>query len=377
MHLMVSAMRFNTGNIFSKLPYRMTFKDWVLHLVATPSIIVLANYFVWGPRYFGDGRIFVAATLLTTLLGLVLSFTNMRAMYYTRRRYPALSQTASRLGLSFVLYALMDIAGGLLLLQVFTQLPFARFVLTPHVALNATLVMVGAAALAALGYEFFYSSEKWKESVLQNEQLQRLQLHTELNVLKSQVNPHFLFNSLNSLSALMSEDVQKAEQYLGEMTRVYRYLLRNNTVELTELETELHFIRSYFAMLQTSNGSGISLTIDVPECYLEYQLPPLTLQMLVENAVKHNVAHRERPLHIRIFINDAQQLTVVNNLQQKLGKVQSNKVGLNNIAAKYRLLKQPDILIDKSGGYFTVALPLIAQPGVAYPASTQLQHGSC
>ncbi|OLY93276.1 Histidine kinase [Cnuella takakiae] len=353
-------MRNKRGSICSRLPYKMTLKDWVLHLVATPSIIVLANYFIWGTRYFTEGKIFIAATLLTCILGLLLTYTNMRSMFYARKKYPELSRTLQRLTLSFLLYAIMDIAGGFVLLGVFASLPFAGFAFTLHKAFNATLVMLVAAAVAALGYEFFYSFEKWKESIRANEALQRLQLQTELNALKSQVNPHFLFNSLNALSYLMTDDVQKAETYLGEMTQVYRYLLRNNSVELTELATELQFIRAYFSMLQTSSGTGVSLSVGVPDSYMNHLLPPLTLQLLVENAVKHNIAHREKPLQICIETNSKGWLVVSNNLQRKLGKVHSTHIGLNNIAAKYRLLNQPEVVIQETGGRFCVSLPLIA-----------------
>jgi sensor histidine kinase YesM len=358
-------MPFNNTKKITSLNFTMSRKDWLLHLFATPLLIILANYFIWNTTYFNSVSVFLSATLLTSVLGLLLWLCNMYSMKWGRALYPSLNQTGYRIVFSFVLYATANIIGSLLLLWVYTQLPFGNFLLTPQKALNAVLVMLVAAAIAALGYEFFYSSEKWKESIVQNERLQRLQLHAELNVLKSQVNPHFLFNSLNALSYLMADDVHKAESYLSEMTRVYRYLLRNNNVELTDLASELQFIRSYFSMLQTSNGNGVALTIDIPDHYLGYQIPPLTLQLLVENAVKHNIAHKDQPLSIQIFATPNRKIVVANNLQKKRGTVLSNNVGLNNIAAKYRLLRQPEIAIEQTANTFIVTLPLIdrkAQP---------------
>jgi sensor histidine kinase YesM len=352
-------MPFNNTKKITRLNYTMFRKDLLLHLIAAPLLIIPANYFIWNTTYFTSASVFLSATLLTSVLGLLLWLCNMHAMKWGRALYPSLSQTGYRIIFSFLLYAAANITGSLLLLWMYTQLPFGSFMLTPQKALSAVLVMLVAAAIAALGYDFFYSSEKCKESIVQNERLQRLQLHTELNVLKSQVNPHFLFNSLNALSYLMTDDVHKAESYLSEMTRVYRYLLRNNNVALTDLASELQFIRAYFAMLQTANGNGVALTIDIPDHYLGYQIPPLTLQLLVENAVKHNIAHKDQPLFIQIFATPNRKIVVANNLQKKHGTVLSNNVGLNNIAAKYRLLRQPEIAIEQTANTFIVTLPLI------------------
>jgi len=177
--------------------------------------------------------------------------------------------------------------------------------------------------------------------------------------LKGQVNPHFLFNSLNSLSSLISDDPEKAEKFLDEMSKVYRYLLRTNEDGLTSLESEMQFINSYFHLLKTRYGDGLEMEIRINEKYNGYQLPPLTLQMLVENAVKHNMILKDSPLQILIMTTNSGKLVVTNNLQRKDRMVSSNKIGLTNIVKKYRLMKKEEISVRDDGKEFAVVVPLI------------------
>ncbi|UFH51837.1 sensor histidine kinase [Spirosoma sp. KNUC1025] len=218
-----------------------------------------------------------------------------------------------------------------------------------------------AANLVSVGIdESTYSMKKWRENRLEKEQLEKINIQSQLESLKNQVNPHFLFNSLNSLSSLIDDEPEKAEQFVDEMAKVYRYLLQTNEDVLTTLDTELGFIQSYYHLLKTRYGAGIQLTVDVPAQDRDYQIPPLTLQMLVENAVKHNVIHADKPLQIDIETTETGQLLVRNNRQRRAGgRITSNKVGLSNIAAKYRLLAQTDPIVSSDDAHFTVSLPLL------------------
>ncbi|MBD2700337.1 histidine kinase [Spirosoma sp. BT702] len=211
-------------------------------------------------------------------------------------------------------------------------------------------------------YEGSYVLRAWQYTYEQNEHLKKNKLKHQLDTLKAQINPHFLFNSLNSLSMLIHDNPKQAEAFVDEISSVYRYLLRANDQALTTLSQELQFIKSYFQLLKTRYGASIDLLVDVADRFLECRIPPLTLQLLVENAVKHNVMLPDRPLVVEISIR-GQSLVVQNNLQRKNTPVLSNQVGLSNISTKYRLLGQPDISIREDNGRFTVVLPLLsAQP---------------
>ncbi|GAB3939993.1 hypothetical protein GCM10028805_01090 [Spirosoma harenae] len=193
--------------------------------------------------------------------------------------------------------------------------------------------------------------------------LQQLkQQHTEakMKALQSQVNPHFLFNALNTLSSLIDENPQQATEYVDELSSVYRYLLRAADQELTTLSLELAFIRSYFHLLKTRFGTSIQTDLAISDVLAETLIPPLTLQLLVENAVKHNRALPDEPLTIRIYTTEEGKLVVENNMQRRNVRVESNGVGLSNIADKYRLLNYAGPRIEETEGCFRVTLSLLA-----------------
>jgi sensor histidine kinase YesM len=207
-------------------------------------------------------------------------------------------------------------------------------------------------------YETVHSHTRIRASQLEAEQLKKAQLQTQFDSLKEQVNPHFLFNSLNSLSSLIATDPDKAEEFVEEMSRVYRYLLRSNEEQLTTLRKELEFIESYTLLLKTRFGSGFQPVMTIEEKMKEYLLPPMTLQLLIENAVKHNIVDPDTPLTVQLY-TEGEKLVVSNNLQKKNKAVVSNKVGLSNIISKYKLLNCPDVEIIETADEFSVALPLI------------------
>ncbi|MFC5411082.1 sensor histidine kinase [Larkinella bovis] len=190
--------------------------------------------------------------------------------------------------------------------------------------------------------------------------LEKEKTDAQLRAMQAQVNPHFLFNSLNSLSSLIEEEPQRASQFVDQLSMVYRYLLRANDQQLATLSSELEFIRSYFHLLKTRHGDGLSITIRVNPEAMHQLLPPLTLQLLVENAVKHNVISLKKPLTIEILGDETGYLTVRNNLQRKVTRILSNGVGLTTITAYYQKFDHPAPLLTEEDGYFSVTLPLIA-----------------
>ena len=204
--------------------------------------------------------------------------------------------------------------------------------------------------------------QRYREHLEADLALQRMQqekTEMQMRALQSQINPHFLFNSLNTLSSLIDERPHQATDFVDELSTVYRYLLRSNETDLTPLSVELRFIHSYFHLLRTRFGNNVDLEVAIDIAYEEALLPPLTLQLLVENAVKHNVILPEQPLIIRIRTTNQQQLIVENSLQRKNLHVESTGIGLSNIATKYRLLNQPTPTIEEYKGWFRVTLPLL------------------
>lgn len=275
-----------------------------------------------------------------------------------RRRYPHLSQTRTRILVSLPLCWLTSILIDWADMKVVNTTayhvayPIEAFINSIPNALLFSGLIIGI-------LEAVYYFNRLLKSEKEAEILKKENLQTQLDSLKQQVNPHFLFNSLNTLSYLIGEDTEKAEEFLDELCKVYRYLLRSNEHELTDLSTELQFIRSYFHLLKTRYGDNIQLNLAVDPAYEMYMLPSLTLQLLIENAVKHNVIDKAQPLTIDVMTQSEARLIVKNNLQKKPQQLPSTQIGLRNIATKFRLLNQGDILVDETSDEFMVTIPLI------------------
>lgn len=213
--------------------------------------------------------------------------------------------------------------------------------------------------IVLIGYEIIYRQAQLRHAREEKDRLEKEKLKAELLQLKGIVNPHFLFNNLNSLSSLISENPEQAQNFLDELTKVFRYLLRNNQTELTTLDEELKFIQTYYQLLQTRYGEGIHLVMKVNETDGQLMLPPLTLQLLVENAVKHNRIQKGNPLQIELQSAGDKKLFVRNTVYKKEGMVESTGIGLQTINARYRMLNQPPVIIERSEDHFTVIIQLI------------------
>lgn len=203
----------------------------------------------------------------------------------------------------------------------------------------------------------FDSNAEKRDIVLENELLKRENLNAQHEALKQQVNPHFLFNSLTTLKSLTKYDPKQAVDFIGELAAVYRYMLQHQDKNIVTVGEELDFMRSYLYLLRIRFGEAICTEITVPEMALGHAMPPNTLQLLVENAVKHNGFSLKRPLYISIFMA-GDYLTVKNNLQLKPAEPASSQLGLNNISRRYVLLKEKDIIIKKGEHDFQVLLPI-------------------
>jgi two-component system LytT family sensor kinase len=192
------------------------------------------------------------------------------------------------------------------------------------------------------------------------QQLERAHVQGQLEALKSQVNPHFLFNSLSILSALVPRDADLATKYIEQLARVYRYTLEQRNHDLVALSTELEFIETYAFLLRLRFSDKFDLQLDLPTPAPAYRLAPLTLQLLVENAVKHNRMSVAAPLRIVITL-EADELVVRNTLQRRPAAplTESTGVGLQNIINRYRLLTPRPVRVSDTGPAFEVRIPLL------------------
>jgi len=203
------------------------------------------------------------------------------------------------------------------------------------------------------------SSQKLAETQLQLINLQKENIQSQFDVLRQQVNPHFLFNSLNVLTSLIKIEPDLAEQFSEHLSKVYRYVLENKDNELVDLNTELRFLDAYIFLLNIRFVDKIKVNINIPGEKLSAQLIPLAMQLLIENAIKHNIMTKCNPLVIDIFIDEKNYLNIINNLQERPSQVISTGIGLKNIENRYLLLNNTRPIFEKSETQFMAKVPLV------------------
>ena len=333
--------------------------QWFSFLASMPIIDFLLNYILFDQRIFKDIQIWLISFPLIYAIGIVSWKGHTIISNGLKITYPLIRQTRKRLLIMALCIIPFMSRSMTLIFFLYDHFHILGYQLALTDLKLGLLVGLGVNLIFETLFEADYILEKYKESVEEKETFQNLSAQNEFDALKSQVNPHFLFNCFNTLSSLITEDRQKAEVFLNELSKVYRYLLRNNEDGMSTLESELKFIQSYFKLLQTRHGDAVKLHLQIDKRYEPYLLPSLSLQLLVENVVKHNALSKAQPLVIDIFTTAGNKLVVNNNLQHKLIKAPSNKVGLDNIRAKYALLKLPGFDVMKDEKNFTVVLPLI------------------
>jgi sensor histidine kinase YesM len=198
---------------------------------------------------------------------------------------------------------------------------------------------------------------QWKENLLKNRELEKANLEAQYETLKNQVNPHFLFNSLNTLLTMVGDN-KDAAKYVESLADFMRYVLQTREKEAVLLRDELKIANEYLFIQKNRFGEKLLVEMNVPESAFHYAIPPLALQMLIENAIKHNVASKENRLKIEIYIADG-YLVIENNILEKLDKEAFTGVGLANIRSRYTFLTGKDVIITNENGTFTVKLPLV------------------
>lgn len=211
--------------------------------------------------------------------------------------------------------------------------------------------------LTAIIYAKSFFNE-WIEEVVQGEKLKQEAIALQYQVMQNQVNPHFLFNSLNALGSLIDIDPQKAKLFTRELSMFYRELLYFKDKELISLSEELRFVEKYIYLQKIRFESNFNVTIDIKD-EKGFEIIPMSLQMMIENAIKHNIISKDKPLRVVIGQNNSSELFVENNLQLRENVTGSNNIGLKNLTERYRFLTGKDMTVTKNENCFRVTIPLI------------------
>ena len=274
------------------------------------------------------------------------------------KKYPWLKNPVKRLTYQLVytiLYCLLIIAITALLMKFNTLGEASSEVIWKNILfmMKIAFSLLILSMLITNSILFFVN---WKKSVVFQEQLKREQLDLQYETLKSQVNPHFLFNSLNSVTSLIKKDPDKAILFVKKLSDVYRYVLEQKDNEIVTIESELKFLNSYIFLQKIRFGENLLINVDVAE--RNRNIIPLSLQMLMENVIKHNVISKEFPLTIDIFTKDENYLVMRNSLKKKPA-LSTGNIGIENIKSRFQFFTNRPLLINESETHFTVEIPII------------------
>ena len=211
-----------------------------------------------------------------------------------------------------------------------------------------------------ISFHAFYFYKAYNENKVKEQKIIAGTANAKFESLKNQIDPHFLFNSLNVLSSLIEENPENAQKFTTSLSKIYRYVLEQKDKELVSVQEELNFAKTYMNLLKMRFENSISF--ELPENYdnTEAKVVPLSLQLLLENTIKHNVVSEQKPLQIKIFVKD-NFLVVENNFQKKEVLQNRRGVGLQNIVERYKLLSERKVLIEEKESYFRVLIPILTK----------------
>ena len=292
----------------------------------------------------------------------VLGFSNLYYFRYLEMRKWEDNSMGKRIGIG-VIGALMISLAGLFLLRLLTALiyngqSFGSFVQNERIAHYYFGIGISLSIIIIFHLIYFYN--KHQKTKVKESQIVAKTESAKFESLKNQLDPHFLFNSLNVLTSLIGENPAQAEKFTTKLSKVYRYVLEQKDKDLISLDEELKFAKSYMQLLQMRFEDAVEYTIPEAASDPELKIVPLSLQLLLENAVKHNIITSSLPLHIKIY-EDQGYLCIENSLNPKASLEKSTKVGLKNITQRYELVSSGKVVIEKGNTKFMVKLPLLTQ----------------
>jgi hypothetical protein len=222
------------------------------------------------------------------------------------------------------------------------------------------LVTIIITFFVTLAFHAFYFYKAYQENKVKEQKIIAGTASAQFESLKNQIDPHFLFNSLNVLSSLIEENPESAQKFTTSLSKVYRYVLEQKDKELVSVAEELKFAKTYMNLLKMRFEN--SITFEIPEGFdnEEAKVVPLSLQLLLENCIKHNIVSEAKPLHVKISIEN-NQLVVTNNLQKKEVLLDRKGVGLQNIVNRYAILTKRTVLVEENEQEFKIFLPILTK----------------
>ena len=323
-------------------------------------IVILINFIYGAKIAFNNelGELF----LYTMLYSVTLGYANQMVFVYLDKKFATERFSLKRMVVGFVSSFVVTLF-IIFLLRIFTDViieggTFEKYWANERLANYVFAVVMTFIVL--LCFYTFYIYKAYSDSKVKEQKIIAGTASAQFESLKNQIDPHFLFNSLNVLSSLIEENPDNAQKFTTSLSKIYRYVLEQKDKELVSVAEELAFAKTYMNLLKMRFENSITYEIPTDFNNLDAKVVPLSLQLLLENTIKHNVVSEQKPLHIKIYIEN-NYLIVENNLQKKEVLGDRKGVGLQNIVNRYRLISGRKMLIEESPTFFKVKIPILTK----------------
>lgn len=350
----------NFKNIHELFPFKRLLKLLLLLAISIQLIVISYNHLsgyhtIESPIYLLMRLI--RGTWISMLGGFFIAYPDLFIIRLLNQKLKWSDNIFKRLGIQFCFaVATAFVASTIITLLAHSIGPYReplKGVLINNALISAVVNIILMTIIEA--WIFYDESNKAKQMAAN---LEKELSQIKFEVLKSQINPHFLFNSLNVLSSLINKDIVKAQQFIEEFSQIYRYVLETIEQPVVTLSKELEFMRSYLFLQQIRYGTMLTYSVNISADLLELVMPPLSLQVVLENAIKHNVVNESKPLHIDIT-NDGCILIIKNNIQPKISKGNSTGLGLKNLVKRYSMISNLEPSFNLDTHSYIAKLPLI------------------
>ena len=333
-------------------------REIYLRLIGTPIIAFFATMYFGHIGWDSLGDMALNDYLYSLVITSIFWEGNRQIYFALRRRFPGYYNTKKRLLRQAILSSIFNLLVDVGIIYLSRFIPFCEHAQDDPILAKFTFTILSTAFFISI-YESMYFLGEWKKNIQQTEALARSHIQSQFEALKKQLDPHFLFNSLNTLASLIDVKNEPAQGYLEKLSDVYRYVLDTREKSTVSLEEEMKFLEAYLHLIKVRFRENVQIDQDISTEVYRKHIPALSLQLLVENAIKHNEISLEYPLNIRIFEENG-QLTVSNNKRVKKTFGASTRVGLQNIINRYKLLNAAPVEIIDAEHTFTVRLPLLS-----------------
>jgi len=336
------------------------FNDIWFAVIGNLVLSFVANYLFNNPEERNSLDLFLIGWTVSLTFSICDWFIIRTVLIFLRKKYPEFKDDVKRISIFFIAIICIvigvDYIGGFIFSTIINSFGYNSshtFQLSVIVSIVTLVTMIMAI------YEAIYYAVRLKKSIREEEQTKQVMIQAQLDTLRNQAQPHFLFNSLNTLRDIIDQDTKEdAKSFVDNLSGVYRFIIESGNSNVILLEEELQFAKAYIHIQKERFGDNLKVNWNILDDTLTAGIVPMSLQLLLENAIKHNVVSRTKPLIIDV-ITDETNLIVSNKIQAKSTQTPSTKIGLKNIEKRYGLISGQAPIVKNDGLTFTITLPLL------------------